>query len=104
MKTLEEPKRRAAQPGGLAPVHGSAIWFRSVGDSVDVLHGEMAEELRLVETRNGVGLVKNTLSFMGEEVDTLWAIIGSRLSLPEWKEQKPDWPNAELSEPPTKKL
>lgn len=87
-----------SQPVGLAPVNGSAIWFRSVGESTEMLHGEMIEELKLVETRDGVGLVKNKLSFMGEEVKTLWALIGKCLSQPEWHGQRPDWPNTPLSD------
>lgn len=67
--------------------------LRSIGDKKEVIHGEEHEEIMLVERVGSVGLVKNTISFMGETVATLWTVITPQVSLPNWQETKPDWPN-----------
>lgn len=76
-----------------SPAASSALLFGCAGDSIEILHGEIVEELTLIARLGRMGLVKNTISFMGEQVATLWAVITPQASSAVWQETKPDWPN-----------
>ena len=65
-----------------------SITFSKVGDTKELLTESGAEIMTLVEKHDGKGLVKKAISFMGEHVATIWAVIGKQPASPVWTSER----------------